>query len=216
MSNISVEKGTVVSCKGRDTRDWYAWNDRMPPKPDYFHVVGEVQVPNPGVFAMLCPKVPQGTNPKILLMDLILVQQPGIWPQVITWVIAKYEKFIVNTYYDRVEIFCEGIQIADIPVEDVAMSIIGQVIYNAYSFNNSELVVFAVGLNPTPGYTNELCKKSERDYELVSTPPSEPVPQVITMFHTSAKFDEGGNLRSINIEDATGKHQVHVTPLTFD
>ena len=119
MSNISVEKGTVVSCKDRDTRDWYAWNDRMPPKPDVFHFVGEVQVPNPGVFAMLCPKVPQGFNPKILLMDLILVQQPGIWPQVITWVVAKYDKVIVNTEYDAVEIFCEDTQIANIPVEDV-------------------------------------------------------------------------------------------------
>lgn len=97
------------------------------------------------------------------------------------------------------------------------MSIIGQVIYNAYSFNNSDLLVLAVSLNPTLGYTNELIKKSgSYNYELVSTPPSEQVPQVITMFHPSAKFDEGGNMSSINVQDATGKHQVQVTPLTFD
>ncbi|MDJ0702379.1 MAG: hypothetical protein QNJ46_03785 [Leptolyngbyaceae cyanobacterium MO_188.B28] len=95
------------------------------------------------------------------------------------------------------------------------MSITGQVIYNAYSFNDSDLVVFAVGLNPTPGYTNELVK-IKQGYQLVSTPPSGPVPQVITMFHTSAKFDEGGNMRSITIQDATGKHQVQVTPLKLD
>ena len=96
------------------------------------------------------------------------------------------------------------------------MSITGQVIYNAYSFNNSDLVVFAVGLNPTPGYTNELLQKSKQDYQLVSTPPCEPVVQVITMFHTSAQFDEGGDMRSINIRDATGEHQVQVRPLTVD
>ena len=103
------------------------------------------------------------------------------------------------------------------PVKDkaaeVIMSIVGKVIYNAYSFNGRDLVVFAVGLNPTPDYTNELLKKSEQDYELVSTPPCGSVPEVITMFHTSAKFDEGGHMRCINIKDATGKHRVYVTPL---
>lgn len=53
MSEEFVEKQTVVSCKGSRTRDWYAWNNLMLPKPDDFHVVGEVQVGNPGILAML-------------------------------------------------------------------------------------------------------------------------------------------------------------------
>jgi hypothetical protein len=69
--------------------------------------------------AFLFPKEPQGINPDILLMDLILVQKPGIWPQWVTWVPARYDKILVNSTYKRVEIFCEGNKIADVPVEDV-------------------------------------------------------------------------------------------------
>ncbi len=115
----SFEKQTVVSCQGALTRDWYAWNNLMPPKPDDFHIVGEVQVGNPGIVAMLCPKEPQGINPDILLLHLILIQRPGIWPQVVTWVPARYDKILFNSTYKSVEIFCEDKKIADVPVEDV-------------------------------------------------------------------------------------------------
>ncbi|MDJ0616240.1 MAG: hypothetical protein QNJ63_05700 [Calothrix sp. MO_192.B10] len=119
MSEKSVEKQCVVSCKGAPTRDWYAWNNLMPPKPDDFHVVGEVEVGNPGIVAKLYPRVPQGINPEILLMNLVLIQQPGIWPQIVTWIPARYDKVIMNSMYKRVNIFCEDNIIADIEVEDV-------------------------------------------------------------------------------------------------
>jgi hypothetical protein len=99
------------------TRDWYAWNNLMPPRPDDFHIVGEVQVANPGVDVLLVPKVPQGINPKILLMDLVLVQRPGIWPQIVVWKQARYDK--VNVTYDNVQIFCGTVVIADLAVDTV-------------------------------------------------------------------------------------------------
>ncbi|MEP3477832.1 MAG: hypothetical protein ABJZ55_01165 [Fuerstiella sp.] len=99
------------------TRDWYAWNDQMPPKPDRFHVVGEVQVPNPGVDVLLSPRVPQGINPKILLLDLHLNQRPGIWPQIVVWKPVRYEK--INVDYESVEIFYDGVSTIQIPVEIV-------------------------------------------------------------------------------------------------
>lgn len=119
MNQDFIEKQTVVSCKGLPTRDWYAWNNLMPPKPDDFHVVGEVQVGNPGIFAMLCPREPQGINPEILLLNLILVQRPGLWTQVVTWVPAQYDKILLNSVYKSVDIFCEDKKIVDVPVEDV-------------------------------------------------------------------------------------------------
>lgn len=77
----------------------------MPPPPDDFHVVGDVEVPNPGVRAELIYRVPQ--NPKILLLDLHLVQQPGIWPQVLSSVTARYDKVLApkNVRYEQVQIF---------------------------------------------------------------------------------------------------------------
>lgn len=119
MGEKSVEKQCVVSCKGIETRDWYAWNNLMPPKPDDFHVIGEVRVGNPGIIAQLFPKEPQGINPDILLLDLVLVQQPGIWPEVLTWVPARYDKVVLNSTYTSVEIFCQDERIAGIEVEDV-------------------------------------------------------------------------------------------------
>ena len=40
MNQMSFEKQTLVSCQGITSRDWYAWNNLMPPKPDDFHIVG--------------------------------------------------------------------------------------------------------------------------------------------------------------------------------
>lgn len=93
------------------------------------------------------------------------------------------------------------------------MSLAGQVSYNAYSYNDSDLAIFASGLNPTGGYTNSI-QKSDTGYSLVNTPPSGGGPEVITMFAICSQFDEGGNMRSIEIEDANGTHQVKVIPIT--
>ncbi len=108
-----------LPCDNVSTRDWYAWLNRMPPPPDDFHVSGEVLVPNPGVDVLLVPKQPQGINPKYLLMDLYLVQRPGIWPQVQVWKPARYDKTPAGTAYEHVQIFCGDKSIADVPVEVV-------------------------------------------------------------------------------------------------
>ena len=114
-----TEAGTV-SCKGAKTREWYAWNNLMPPRPFQFHIIGEVQVPNPGVEALLVPREPQGTNPRHILLDLILIQKPGIWPQVLTWVQARYDKVLRGKGYEQAQVFCGDETIADIEVENVS------------------------------------------------------------------------------------------------
>jgi hypothetical protein len=111
--------GGCRPCQGVETRDWYAWINLMPPPPDDFHVTGEVYVPNLGVDPILTPKVPQGINPQILLLDLTLVQQPGIWPQVLVWKQARYDKVPSSVRYTQVQIFCGDEVIADIPVADI-------------------------------------------------------------------------------------------------
>lgn len=104
-----------------DTRNWYAWINLMPPKPDDFHVVGEVLVANPGLQAELCIKEPQGTNPNILLLDMHLVQRPGVWPQVMTWVQCRFDKILRpdDPRYTDVEVFHEGTSVATMKVDEV-------------------------------------------------------------------------------------------------
>jgi hypothetical protein len=92
----------------------------MPPKPNDFRVTGEVQVGNPGTYALLCKKEPQGINPAILLLDLYLVQQPGIWPAVVTWVPARYDEVITGDACTEVNILCGSDIIAKMPVDIIS------------------------------------------------------------------------------------------------
>lgn len=114
---LKVKDGSLE--KVTETKDWFSWINMMPPPPDDFHVIGDVLVPNPGVKAFLTPKVPQGTNPTILLLNLVLVQQSGVWPQVKTWVEARYDKVVFQSAYEIVQIFSGDETIAEAPVKPV-------------------------------------------------------------------------------------------------
>ncbi|MEM9597114.1 MAG: hypothetical protein AAGD06_22770 [Acidobacteriota bacterium] len=118
MKKEKVE-GCCLPCEGVQTRDWYSWINLMPPPPNEFHVVGEVYVPNPGVEPLLVPKVPQGINPSILLLDLYLCQRPGVWPRAFVWKPVRYEKIVRDQKYTQVQVFCGDEVIADIPVEEI-------------------------------------------------------------------------------------------------
>ena len=117
-SNKTGDQFTTISCK-QPTRNWYGWNDLMPPGPVTAHVVGEVQVPNPGVIAKLVPHVPQGINPAIKLLDLVLIQRPGIWPMVLTWVNVHYSEETGEPVYKQADVLCDGGSIALVDLEDV-------------------------------------------------------------------------------------------------
>lgn len=105
-----------------NSKDWYAWLNTMPPKPDDFHVTGKVEVGNPGMFGTLIPASPQGINPDILILDLYLEQKPGGWQRVNTWVEVRYDTVIIPDApsYSEVTIWCEGEVIAHMPVDMVS------------------------------------------------------------------------------------------------
>lgn len=114
---MKIEEAEVVDIS--ETKEWHSWINLMPPPPNEFHVVGDVLVSNPGIKALLIPKVPQGINPTILLLDLVLVQQPGFWPQVMTWAEARYDKIVKENPYKAVQIFSGDKAIAEVPVDEV-------------------------------------------------------------------------------------------------
>ncbi len=102
-----------------ETKNWYSWVNLMPPIPNDFHVIGDVLVPNLGVKAILRQTVPQGYNPRILFLTLVLVQEPGDWPQVMTWLGVRYDEIVREKPYDSVTIFGgEGI-LGSADVEEV-------------------------------------------------------------------------------------------------
>lgn len=99
-------------------KNWQAWLDKMPPKPDELHVVGDVMASNPGVQPTLTMRNSQGANPAVLILDLYLIQQPGMWPQVITCASVRFDRVMLPgaSGYTSVEIYSEGERIAQIDV----------------------------------------------------------------------------------------------------
>lgn len=119
MSEQEMRAG-CAPCEDAKTKEWYAWVNLMPPKPDDFHVRGDVLVSNPGVDPILVPKEPQGINPRILMLELYLCQRSGIWPQVQVWKEGRYDKVLPQGGgYDKVEIYCGGKLIAEVDVDEI-------------------------------------------------------------------------------------------------
>lgn len=115
---ITFKEKTAVECSGAPTRNWFALNNNFPDGSGQFHLYGEIQAVNPGILAVLTPRLP-GINPRILLLDLHLLQRPGIWVQTVTWVKTGFGRDIPNPPYNQVQVFCGGKRIADFPVEDI-------------------------------------------------------------------------------------------------
>ena len=63
----------------------------MPPGPYRFRVHSRIEAPTPAFTAFLRPAVPQGINPKILILDVVLNPKPGTVIQVVTEIDADYE-----------------------------------------------------------------------------------------------------------------------------
>lgn len=76
--NFSPVKALVLHALGEEdaqippdhSHDWHAWVNAMPPGPHTLHVSGTVTVPNGDTLVKLARAVPQGFNPRILILDL--------------------------------------------------------------------------------------------------------------------------------------------------
>jgi len=115
---IKVAEDSSINVE--ETKDWYAWLDTMPPNPNGFHVTGSILVPHPGVKASLKDSVPQGFNPKILLLDLIVEAIPGYWPAVMTWINVRRDEVFEGNGYDSIQIFLKGQSIGGADVEIIS------------------------------------------------------------------------------------------------
>lgn len=103
-----------------NSRDWHAWINTMPPGPNQLYVIGEIELPNPGIKTFLTPREPQGSNPTHLQLDLYLLQRPGLWPQMVVWAQAHYNKIVPSAIYTAVEIFHEDTLIQQIEVQTIS------------------------------------------------------------------------------------------------
>jgi hypothetical protein len=78
--------------------------DMMPPAPYRFRVHSRIEAPTPAFTAFLTKAVPQGINPLILILDVVLVKKPGTVIQVVTEIDADYEDKNYKGKYKQVTV----------------------------------------------------------------------------------------------------------------
>lgn len=83
--------------------NWSAVQNRQPPAPWRIHVEGNPQMPTPGHKPALTKAAPQGSNPRMLILDLRATPPSTPTPQVVTRVPVRYEDRS-NLEYDQVDI----------------------------------------------------------------------------------------------------------------
>jgi len=92
-----VREATVLQAPDLATQHWVAWLALRNDAPHTLHVEGEACLPNMGVDAFLMPTAPQSPDPDLLLLDVVLVQRPGIWPRVEQWKPVRYTRRVLET-----------------------------------------------------------------------------------------------------------------------
>ena len=104
-----------------NNRNWYAWEDRQPPNPPgpTLHVTGEVETNNGSIVPVLKPSVPQGINPKILILELTLEDTGKPGTDDVSYRPVKFQRDVQEGQHTQVQILWEGDEIAMIDVEIV-------------------------------------------------------------------------------------------------
>jgi hypothetical protein len=100
-----------------NTKNWKAWQDLQPPGPPTLHATGEVETTNSNQ-PHLSEANPQGTNPKILLLNLTITTA-GTGLTVVEFKQVAFTKRISKDQYTSVEIFSDGEQVGTAKVETV-------------------------------------------------------------------------------------------------
>jgi hypothetical protein len=101
---------------GHVSGNWHAWHDWMPGKPPTLHVSGTVLTPCAGYTVTLKPAAPQGINPAIYMLDLIVTPPRQASGDVLTPVDVHYQE-ITSFQYTEVFILPDGVAV---PVIDVS------------------------------------------------------------------------------------------------
>lgn len=100
---------------------WASTCNKKLPNPDEFQVHGTVELPTPLWTAKLTPTIPQGLNPEILMLDIVLSHKDGpvVGPQVIVQQPVQYARTMNDCPYNQVQVFYKKQLVADIPVKEL-------------------------------------------------------------------------------------------------
>ena len=101
------------------TRNWFAWENNMPPGPVRLQVTGEVETPSAHQVPRLTRADPQGINPRILILNLTVEETGKTGPEVVDFRRAYYEEECRPEQFTEVQINCEGSLVQMIKVDRI-------------------------------------------------------------------------------------------------
>lgn len=101
-----------------ENKEWKAWINLMPPPPFQLIVTGKVRTTAGNKVPHLAEASPQGINPKILILDLTIVQQGDVGTTDFEFRDARFEKPAEKGQYTQVAIRYGGEAVATIEVEE--------------------------------------------------------------------------------------------------
>ena len=90
--------------------NWKAWQDRMPIGPVTINVVGTCTFPTPGYKARLVRAVPQGINPAVLMLRLMITKPSGPIIQPIKKVEVRFKEK-TKALFTHVTILPDGVTV---------------------------------------------------------------------------------------------------------
>jgi hypothetical protein len=102
-----------------ETRNWFAWENNMPPGPVRLQATGEVKTPSAHQVPRLARAVPQGINPRILILNLTVEETGKKGVEVVDFRRAYYEEECRPEQFTDVQINCEGSLLQMIKVDRV-------------------------------------------------------------------------------------------------
>lgn len=91
-------------------KNWRALVNSIPGRSAEVTVSGDVQVGNPGVGARLTQRVLDPARQNLWVLDLHLFQQPGMWPQILTYTQVKWARMmeVDESLVSSIEIVHQG------------------------------------------------------------------------------------------------------------
>jgi hypothetical protein len=100
------------------SRDWNAWIDLMPGSQTKLHVTGEVETNAGNLVPKLAEAVPQGINPKILILVLTIETEGDVGTDDVAFRPARFEKPAGKGQYVQVDIRFDDNLVAAIDVTE--------------------------------------------------------------------------------------------------
>ncbi len=116
---VQVTKHKLLDTGDLQSKGWYAWIEWHSQRPHALHVVGTLEIPNPGIELKLLEEISENHDAEVLSLSLMMRQDSGEWPAVACWHQVSFFKSLIGSLYQMVHIYSDLGIMEKIPVEVV-------------------------------------------------------------------------------------------------